>query len=173
MLFHYSFVNSFVNFKTRINNGISILFDFRIQNFPRTRSASCFINHAIRFREPLTTTVYSRLSMDDGDPGQGLQNVRLFNKKCKSIQSKNISPKKIKWSLYHPKQSKNIDEKFFAVSKFKSENVVIRESFLFDGSYDRIENTKKVFDNGDSFEGELFNGVRHGKGTYRFKVRSF
>ena len=84
---------------------------------------------------------------------------------------KNISPKKIKWSLYHPKRSKNIDGDFFANSKSKNESSETKESFLFDGFLDyKIENVKKLFANGDSFEGEMINGVRHGKGTYLFKV---
>ena len=84
---------------------------------------------------------------------------------------KNISPKKIKWSLYHPRRSKNIDENFFVDSKFKNENCQIKESVLFDGFFEKIEKVKKRFSNGDSFEGVLINNVRHGKGIYRFKVR--
>ena len=51
---------------------------------------------------------------------------------------KNKSPKKIKWSLYHPRRSKNIDEDFFVSSKFKSESPQIKESVLFDGFFDKI-----------------------------------
>ena len=84
---------------------------------------------------------------------------------------KNISPKKIKWSLYHPKRSKNIDVNFFINSKFKNESSQIKESVLFDGFFNKIEKVKKHFANGDFFEGELINNVRHGRGIYRFKVR--
>ena len=165
-------MNSFVNFKTRINNGTSILFDFRIQDLSWTRTASSFIIKLIRFRAPWTTTVPT--SADNGYPGQGHQNVRLFNKKCRSFANKNINPKKIKWSLYHPRRSKNIDEDFFVASNFKSENSETTECALFEGFFGwKVDNVKKDFANGDYFEGELVNGVRHGKGTYRFKVRSY
>ena len=87
------------------------------------------------------------------------------------IQIKNISPKKIKWSLYHPRRSKNIDEDFFSNSKSKNESSETKEVVIVGGLFDyKIENVKKLFANGDSFEGEMINGVRHGKGTYLFKV---